>query len=148
MEINESSMTKNTVISLFQAIVKDDSICEPQLKNVFRLKRSDKVGVKDHYPVMKVTFVHKHERKLFLTNARFIKNNKDLDKELQKIIVSPDLTAKQRRENKNLRKEFNEKNNESGGMNFTIRNWKIVPKMRSAAAEAGSEAETPSGWKF
>lgn len=119
----------NIVISLFQAVVKDDKIKEPQIKNIFRLKsvpeRSEQREGQKHTPVMKVTFVNKHELRLFLNNAKHIKENILLDVKLHTVIVSRDLSVREREANKQLRNELVEKNKE--GKNFTIRNGKIVP---------------------
>ena len=115
--------------SLFQAVVKDDKITEPQIKNIFRLKSTNVSSegaegqLKD--PVMKVTFVSKHELRLFITNARHIKDNEALSKEMQNIMVSRDMSPREREINKQLRKDLTEMNKE--GKKFTIRNGKIVP---------------------
>lgn len=133
----------SAICSLYRAIVKDEEPTDPQIKNAFRLqpaKRNSTSG-EPGSRVIKATFVNKHEMRLFLSNARFIKENKDLDKNLQKVIIAKDLSIKEREENRKLREELKERNKE--GNNFTIRNGKIVPKVATPSAATGGPGDMP-----
>ena len=130
---------KQIVYQIFHAIIRED-VEDPQIKNIFRIKPAKSKNSKDSRsestPVLKVTFSSKHEIRLFLANARNIKDNAKLDENLQKIIVSKDLSVKEREFNKKLRIELAEKNKD--GDQYTIRNGKIVEKKVANREDQGA----------
>jgi len=130
------------VISLFQTIVKGASTEVPMIKTCYRLKQKARTdptegeGEKQN-PVLKVTFVKTNELRAFVQNSRLIKDNKALSKELQQVMISRDLTFKQREVNRKLRNELEAKNKDDPGK-YTIRNGKVVPKSNSASGTGAS----------
>jgi len=133
---------KDQICQIYRVIVETET--DPQIKNVFRLRSANKSASTDTLPVVKVTFVEKHDMRKFLTNAKNIKDNSNLDSNLQKVIVARDLPIKEREENKRLREELKVKNKD--GDNYTIRNKRIVPKNVIEGGTSGGAA--PSRWKF
>lgn len=92
-----------------------------KVTNAVRLGK--KVDTTDKARLLKVTIETEKEKASILRNA-FKLRNKELPEHLKKIFITPDMTPKERKENKLLRAKLSEVN--KSGNNYKIKNGQIV----------------------
>ena len=92
-----------------------------KVTNAVRLGK--KINTTDKVRLLKITVESEKEKASILRNA-FKLRNRELPEHLGKIFITPDMTPKEREENKLLRAKLAEAN--KSGNNYKIKNGQIV----------------------